>query len=193
MRDSSAIYSDILVLIGFSVVLVSSVCRIFQEADLECEEEKRSVGLLDSGAEEPQSKALRYGISGVALALLFAAGAMVCASLHAGKTHRRAFHGRGGRGRYAAGLPDLASACGFSYQDFLSFWGPNGLLQPDQELPHRNRARCRQRAAAAWWWWSRSARTSHFRQPDDAVKSAQNREVELWVERSDQSMGFPPP
>jgi hypothetical protein len=32
-----------------------------------------------------------------------------------------------------------------------------------------------------------------FPKPEETVKSAQNREVQLWVERSDQSLSFPPP
>jgi hypothetical protein len=32
-----------------------------------------------------------------------------------------------------------------------------------------------------------------FPKPDETVKSAQDREVQLWIERSDQSMSFPPP
>ena len=32
-----------------------------------------------------------------------------------------------------------------------------------------------------------------FPKPEETIKSARNREVQLWVERSDQSMSFPPP
>jgi hypothetical protein len=32
-----------------------------------------------------------------------------------------------------------------------------------------------------------------FPKPEETLKSARNREVQLWVERSDQSMSFPPP
>jgi hypothetical protein len=32
-----------------------------------------------------------------------------------------------------------------------------------------------------------------FPKSEETIKTARNREVQLWVERSDQSMSFPPP
>ena len=100
-----------------------SFCRIFQEADIKCEEEIHSWAYSIAGAEEPKSKALRYVISGVALVLLIAAGLWYLLRYTHGKAHGRALHERGRRGRYAAGLSNLASASGFFLPGLHRFLG----------------------------------------------------------------------
>jgi hypothetical protein len=34
---------------------------------------------------------------------------------------------------------------------------------------------------------------SPFPSPQETIKFAQNQEVQIWVEKSDHSLGFPPP
>src|SRR5882724_11267406 len=78
----------------------SSVCRShFSGGRYKINRGATFMGILDAGAEEPNSKALRYVISG---------GAMVFFAIYAGEAHGREIHERCRRGRYAAGLQDLA-------------------------------------------------------------------------------------
>src|SRR5579862_5981710 len=90
----------------------------------------RFVGILDSGAEEPQSKALRYVISAVALALLIAAGIWYLLRFSAEKRTIAHFMD-------AVVAGDTQKACAiwhshpsFTCQDFAGFWGPNGYYSP---------------------------------------------------------------
>jgi hypothetical protein len=94
------------------------------------EGEKTFMGLLDAGAEEPKSKALRYVVSGVALALLLAASAWYFLRYTPEKrTVERFMHA------IVAGDSQQAYQIwhphpNFSYEDFLSFWGPKGYYSP---------------------------------------------------------------
>jgi hypothetical protein len=87
------------------------------------------MGLLDAGAEEPKSKALRYVISGVVLALLL--GASVWYFLRYTTEKRTVEH-------FMHGFPQ--------------FLGTERLLQPDQDLSDR------ERGSAAQGWHRRGDR-----------------------------------
>ena len=82
------------------------------------------VGILDSGAEEPNSKALRYVISGVALALMLA-GALwyflrFAPEKHTVERFMNAVVAGDSQQAYKIWRPNPS----FTYQDFLAFWGP---------------------------------------------------------------------
>jgi len=88
------------------------------------------VGLLDSGAEEPKSKALRYVISGVALVLLLSAGAWYFLRYTTEKHTVQRFMNAVTTGDMQQAYQIWHPHASFSYQDFLSFWGPNGYYSP---------------------------------------------------------------
>ncbi len=150
------------------------------------------MGLLDAGAEEPKSKALRYVISGVALVLLLALGAWYFLRYTTEKHTVERF-----MNAIAAGNTQLAYQIwhphtNFSYQDFLSFWGPNGYYSPiktyrieSAEVPPKGGSGVVVTVEISGY--------DPFPKPEETVKSAQDREVQIWVERSDQSLSFPPP
>ena len=161
----AAIYSDVLDPGWIFCCAGQSVCRIFQEADIRCREEIPFMGILDSGAEEPKSKALRYVISASRAGHIDRRGPVVFPALHAGKTHGRAVHGRGRRGRYAAGLPNLAPAPELFLSGFPRFLGAERLLQSRSRVTGSKAPKCRRRAAAEWWSPSKSARTPRFPSP----------------------------
>jgi hypothetical protein len=80
----------------------------------------------------------------------------------------------------------------FSYQDFLSFWGPSGYYSPIKSYRIES-AEVPPKGGSGVVIVVEISAYDPFPKPEETVKSAQNREVQLWVERSDQSMSFPPP
>ena len=88
------------------------------------------VGILDSGVEEPKSKALRYVISAIALVLLIAWGMWFFFLRYSREKHT------------VLSFMDavVAEICrrptiwhphtDFTLQDFTRYWGPNGFYSP---------------------------------------------------------------
>jgi len=150
------------------------------------------VGILDSGAEEPKSRALRYVISAIALVLLIAAGIWYLLRFSTEKHTVEHFMD-------AVVAGDMPKACeiwhthsNFSCQDFTGFWGPNGFYSPvktyrieSAEVPPKGGSGVVVTVEISGY--------DPFPKPEDSIKFAQNREVQIWVERSDQSLSFPPP
>jgi hypothetical protein len=150
------------------------------------------VGLLDSSAEEPKSKALRYIISGVVLVLLIAAGLAYVLRYTSEKHTVEHFMDAVIAGDSQRAFQIWHPHPGFSYQDFVSFWGPNGYYSPIKSYRIET-AEVPPKGGSGVVVVIEISGYAPFPKPDDAVKFAQNREVELWVERSDQSLSFPPP
>ena len=154
--------------------------------------EKPFVGILDYGAEEPQSKALRYVVSGVALAL-FIAGSMwyfLRFSAEKGTVNRfmKAVIEENTQQAYQIWHPHPS----FSYPDFVGFWGPNGYYSPIKSFRIET-ADVPPKGGSGVVVTVEISGYVPFPKPEDTVKFAQNREVQIWVERSDQSLSFPPP
>ena len=150
------------------------------------------VGILDAGPEEPKSKALRYGISGVALVLLLS-GAMWYFLRYTSEKHTVEHF------MDAVIANDMDKACqiwhthpGFSCQDFVSFWGPNGYYSPIKSFRMES-AEVPPKGGSGVVITVEISAYAPFPKPEETVKFAQNREVQIWVERSDQSLSFPPP
>ena len=150
------------------------------------------MGLLDAGAEEPKSKALRYIISGVALVLLLglAGWYFLRYTTEKGTVERfmRAIVSGDAQQAYQIWHPHP----NFSYQDFLSFWGPNGYYSPIKSYRIES-AEVPPKGGSGVVITLEISSYDPFPKPEETVKFGQNREVQLWIERSDQSMSFPPP
>jgi hypothetical protein len=150
------------------------------------------MGLLDAGAEEPKSKALRYVISGVALVLLLAlAGGYFLRYTTEKRTVERFMHA------IVSGDTQQAYQIwhphpNFSYEDFLSFWGPTGYYSPIKSYRIES-AEVPPKGGSGVVITVEISAYDPFPKPEETVKFGQNREVQLWIERSDQSMSFPPP
>ena len=150
------------------------------------------MGLLDAGAEEPNSKALRYGITGVALAV-FLAGSIwfffrYTPEKHTVEHFMDAVVAGDSQKAYQIWHPHAS----FSYQDFLSFWGPNGYYSPLKSYRIETAA-VPPKGGTGVVVTVEISEYEAFPKSEETIKSARNREVQLWVERSDQSMSFPPP
>jgi hypothetical protein len=146
------------------------------------------MGLMDSDAEEPQSKLLRWIVTGalavVGLSLL---SWYLLRFQTEKKTVDRFFQA------LAAGNTDEAyriwqPSPSYSKQDFLTDWGPQGELGPVKEF----------RVVAAM----SPGRSGSGVAPSGVIvvvevyppsgARGEPKEVRLWVQRSDQSISFPP-
>jgi hypothetical protein len=150
------------------------------------------MGLLDAGAEEPQSKALRYVVSGVALVLLLGASVWFFLRYTPEKHTVEHFMNAVVTGDTQQAYQIWHPHASFSYQDFLSFWGPNGYYSPIKTYRIES-AEVPPKGGTGVVIVVEISSYDPFPKSEETVKSAQNREVQLWVERSDQSMSFPPP
>jgi hypothetical protein len=150
------------------------------------------MGLLDAGAEEPKSKALRYVISGVVLALLLGGSiwffARYTTEKHTVVRFIKAIVAGDTQQAYQVWHPHP----GFSYQDFMSFWGPNGYYSPIKSYRIET-AEVPPKGGTGVVVVVELSEYDTFPKTEETIKTARNREVQLWVERSDQSMSFPPP
>jgi hypothetical protein len=150
------------------------------------------VGILDSSAEEPKSKALRYVISGVALAAMIAGGLWYFLRFAPEKRTVERFMNAVIAGDTQQGYQIWHPHPSFTYQDFLGFWGPKGYYSPIKSFRIESAEVPPSGGSGVVVVVELSAYTP-FPLPEDAVKFAQNQEVRLWVERSDRSLSFPPP
>ena len=150
------------------------------------------MGILDSGAEEPKSKALRYVISGVALAAMLAGGLWYFLRFTPEKRVVERFMDAVVAGDTQRGYQIWRPIASFTYQDFLSFWGPKGYYSPIKSFRIES-AEVPPKGGSGVVVVVELSAYSPFPKPEDSVKFAQNQEVRLWVERSDKSLSFPPP
>ena len=164
------------------------------------------MGMMDSGAEEPKSKTLRYAVTGVAFAILLAVGLWWFVFRFWGEK-RAADHFletlASGNTERAYCLWKLGEACtnqpaaeisrssqSYTYQDFLEDWGPGGYYGPVKSYGIET-AQLLSGASGVIV----VIRVSPFPQlPEnsDAEKQRQTKEVRIWVESSDKSLSFPP-
>jgi hypothetical protein len=150
------------------------------------------VGLLDSGIEEPRSKKLRYVISGVALAAMLAAALWYTLRFTPEKHTVEHFMDALLAGDTQRAYQIWHPHPNFTYQDFLGFWGANGYYSPIQSY-HILDAGLPPRGGSGVIVILELSPDTPFPPAEDKIKTAQIREVQLWVERSDQSLSFPPP
>jgi len=150
------------------------------------------VGILDSGAEEPKSKALRYVVSGVALAAMIA-GALwyflrFAPEKHTVERFMNAVVAGDSQQAYKIWRPNPS----FTYADFLAFWGPKGYYSPIKSFRIES-AEVPPKGGSGVVVVVELSAYSPFPKPEESIKFGQNQEARLWVERSDQSLSFPPP
>ena len=150
------------------------------------------VGILDSGAEEPKSKALRYVVSGVALAAMIAGALWYFLRFTPEKHTVQRFMTAVATGDTQEGYKIWHPTPSFKYEDYLAFWGPKGYYSPIKSFRIET-AEMPPKGGSGVVVVVEVSAYSPFPKPEDSVKFAQNQEVRLWVERSDQSLSFPPP
>jgi hypothetical protein len=149
------------------------------------------VSLLDSHPEEPRSRALRYSVSGVAFLLLMAFGIWFLLRFYPEKRTVARF-----MDAVTAGNLQLAyqiwkpHGTSYTFDDFTADWGTKGYYGPIESYRIETANSPRNGGSGIIV----VIETSPYRPfPDEKdPKSRRNRDIRLWVERSDQSISFPP-
>jgi hypothetical protein len=150
------------------------------------------LGLLDTGAEEPRSKALRYVVTGVALVILVGIAIWYFLRYTPEKHTVERFMDAIAKGDTQQAYQIWHPHPNFSYKDFLSFWGPDGYYSPLKSF-RLEAAEVPPKGGSGVVVTVEISEYDPFPKSEETLKAARNREVQLWVERSDQSLSFPPP
>jgi hypothetical protein len=150
------------------------------------------VTLFEQETEEPKSKRLRYAISGIVLAALIAGALWYSFRFTPEKATVERFMDAVVAGKLPEAYQIWHPRQNFTYQDFQSFWGPNGYYSPIKsykiegiEVPSHGASGVIIDVVISSY--------DPFPPPGDKIKTAQSREAQIWVERSDHSLSFPPP
>jgi hypothetical protein len=148
------------------------------------------VGLFDSSEEHPPDKMRRYIITGAAFIALIAGGCWYLLRFHAEKQTIRHFLDTVIAGNMDEAYRIWKPSETYSLKDFLEDWGPNGYYGPIksyhiEDIEHLKDA---SGVVAA----IELSPYSPFPDDHDAAKQSKTKEVRLWVEFKDQSLGFPP-
>lgn len=148
------------------------------------------VGLLDSTEEDPRSKLFRWTISGVVLALLVALGIWYLFRFHTEKERVARFLQALASGDTQQAYRLWKPQVSYTYNDFLQDWGPTGFYGPVKSF--RIVTAQQERGASGVVVVAEVSSEPHFPADENSEASRRTREVKIWVERSDQSMSFPP-
>jgi len=148
------------------------------------------MGLLDGGAEEPNSKLRRYIVSGMVFALLVWLGAWWALRFHTEKETVESFLNALVAGDTQRAYQIWRPQPSYSYQDFLADWGPQGINGPVKSY----RIETAQQPARASGVIVVVELSPFEKFPDnrDTQKLTRLKEVRLWVERRDQSISYAP-
>jgi hypothetical protein len=148
------------------------------------------VALLESGSEEPQSRLRRYILTGFALFIILAIAGWYTFRFLPEKRTVVHFMDAVSTGNWEQGYQIWKPHGTYSYQDFLADWSLQGYYGPIRSFRMESAEEPPNGGSGVIVVVEVSAVTPF---PDDKdPQSAHNREVRLWVERSDQSISFPP-
>lgn len=148
--------------------------------------------LLDA-SEEPKSQLLRYAVSGVALVIFVCFGIWYGWFLFFFEPERHTVE----HFMNAVVAGDLAQAyqiwkphgTSYNFQEFTADWGATGYYSPLKSYRIETAEQPKDGSGVIV-----VVEISPFQPfpPGSDARSGRNREVSLWVERSDQSLSFPP-
>jgi hypothetical protein len=148
------------------------------------------VGILDSTSEEPHSKLRRYIMTGAVFVLLLALAVWWILRFHTEKQIVRQFLDTVVAGDLRKAYEMWKPSSSYSYQDFLADWGPNGEFGPVRT--YRIESAQRPNGGSGVVIVVEVSKYEPFPDPKDTGKSRHNKEVRIWIESKDLSMGFAP-
>ena len=141
--------------------------------------------------EEPDSKRLRYAVSGVALVILVSFGIWFFFLRFISEKHTiEHFMDAVVAQDYQRAFQIWKSHGSYTYQDFLADWGLNGYYGPIKSYRIESESLPPNGGSGVIVVVEVSP-TQPFPGNNDP-QSGRNKEIRLWVERSDQSISFPP-
>ena len=149
------------------------------------------MGLLDSTSEEPRSRLRRYIISTLALVLLVTFSAWYLFRFHGEKKAVARFFDALAAGDTQRAYQIWKPETSYSYKDFLDDWGPTGYYGPVKSYRIETAQKPREEASGVIVVVELSP-YQPFPTDNDPEKNRRTREVRIWVETKDKSLGFPP-
>ncbi len=152
--------------------------------------EGETLGLLDSDSEEPKSKLRRYVISALALVLLVSLLAWYLFRFYGEKKAVEKFLDAVVAGDMQRAYQIWKPQGSYSFERFLEDWSPTGYYGPVKSY-HIEAAQKPKEASGVIVVVELSP-YQPFPTDNDPVKNRRTKEVRIWVERKDKSLGFPP-
>lgn len=148
------------------------------------------MGLFD-GSEEPNAKKLRYAITGVAFVILMVLGTWYFLLRFISEEHTvEHFMSAVAAGNFQQAYQIWKPHGTYSYGDFIADWGLEGYYGPIKSY-RLETAQLPRNGGSGVIVVVEISPFSPFPANNDP-HSGRDREVSLWVERSDQSLSFPP-
>jgi hypothetical protein len=149
------------------------------------------VGLFDSTEEHPPAKALRYVITSLVFVALSVGFIAYELRFHTEEKTIRRFMDAAVAGKLDEAYRIWKPSETYSFKDFLEDWGPDGYYGPIKSfrLVHIEKTKPNASGVVATVELSPY---QPFPEDNDAAKQSKTKEVKIWVEFKDQSLGFPP-
>ena len=149
------------------------------------------MGLLDATSEEPRSKLRRLAISGLALALLVSLTIAYMFRFYPEKRAVERFLDTLVAGDIERAYELWKPSGSYTFQDFLEDWGPTGYYGPVKSY-HIETAQNPRGGGSGVIIVVELSPYQPFPAANDTEKNRRTKEVRIWVERRDKSLGFPP-
>ena len=152
--------------------------------------EEEALGLLDRDSEDPQTKLRRYILTGLASAVLLAAGYLYLTRYSTEKDTATKFFDAVVKGDTEAAYRIWQPKPSYTYKDFLDDWGEKGYYGPVKS--YQIVVAQRPKNGSGVVVVVEVSPFAPFPANTDREKLRQNKEVKLWVERQNQSIAFAP-
>ncbi len=149
------------------------------------------MSLLDSTSEEPRSKLRRYVVSALALVLLVTLAGWYLFRFHSEKNTVEHFFDALVAGDTERAYQIWKPQASYTYKDFLDDWGSSGYYGPVKSYRIET-AQAAPREGSGVIVVVELSPYQPFPTDNDPVKNRRTKEVRIWVERRDKSLGFPP-
>jgi hypothetical protein len=149
------------------------------------------VGLFDSTEEHPPSKVLRYIITGLVFVALIVAFVAYQLRFHTEEKTIRHFMGAVIAGHMDEAYRIWKPSETYSFKDFQEDWGSDGYYGPIKSFHLEHMEKTKPNASGVVATVELSP-YQPFPEDNDAAKQSKTKEVKIWVEFKDQSLGFPP-
>jgi hypothetical protein len=155
------------------------------------------LGILDSTSEEPSSKLRRYILTGAIFVALVAGGVWWGLRFHSEKRAVRNFMDAVVAGEMRRAFQMWKPSASYSFQDFVSDWGPNGYYGPVksyviESVDQPDAPRGTNLPVTGVVIVVELSQYQPFPDPKDTVKSRRNKEARIWVESKDLSLSYAP-
>lgn len=148
------------------------------------------MGLFDSSDEHPPDKIRRYVITGIAFIALVCCAFWYLMRFHTEKHTVHQFLNTVVAGNMEEAYKIWKPAGSYSFKDFNEDWGSQGYYGPIQSYHLEDIEHLKNGSGVVVV--VEVSPYQPFPDDHDALKQGKTKEVRLWVEFKDQSLGFPP-